>query len=151
MAIILHIHIKGNKQKGVMIMFKKNLILIGFTLFLLLIAIPAYSGILDGKTFSGKNGIIGKSGSEDDEIRFENGKFFSVGCGKYGFGNAEYTSKVDGDRVFFTADIFSDKYGRITYSGFVKGNDLNGTFIWFDKGKYAKPEQVKWWKGNAKK
>jgi hypothetical protein len=35
------------------------------------------------------------------------------------------TSKVDGDRVFFTADIHSDKYGRITYSGFVKGNDLN--------------------------
>jgi hypothetical protein len=24
-------------------------------------------------------------------------------------------------------------------------------FIWFDKGKYGKPEQVKWWKGNAKK
>jgi len=134
-----------------MIMFKKNLILIGFTLFFFLIAIPAYSGLLDGKTFSGKNGEIGKSGSEDDEIKFENGKFLSIGCAKYGFGNADYTSKVDGDRVFFTADIYSDKYGRITYSGFVKGDDLNGTFIWFDKGKYDKPEQVKWWKGSAKK
>ena len=151
MAIILHIHIKGNKQKGVMIMTKKNLILIGFTLFFFLIAIPAYSGILDGKTFSGKNGEIGKSGSEDDEIKFENGKFLSIGCAKYGFGNADYPSKVDADRVFFAADIYSVKYGRITYSVFVKGDDLKGTFIWFDKGKYEKPEQVKWWKGSAKK
>ena len=133
-------------------MTKKNHILIGFTLFFFLIAIPAYSGILDGKTFSGKNGEIGKSGSEDDEIKFENGKFLSIGCAKYGFGNADYTSKVDADRVFFTADIYSVKYGRITYSVFVKGDDdLNGTFIWFDKGKYEKPEQVKWWKGSAKK
>ena len=112
-------------------------------------AIPAYSGILDGKTFIGKNGEIGKSGSEDDEIKFENGKFLSIGCAKYGFGDAEYTTKEDGDRVFFTADIYSDKYGRITYSGEVKGNNLNATFIWFDKGKYGKPEQVKWWKGNV--
>jgi hypothetical protein len=38
-------------------------------------AIPAYSGILDGKTFIGKNGEIGKSGSEDDEIKFETSHF----------------------------------------------------------------------------
>jgi len=132
-------------------MLRNKLVLIGFTLFFFLLAIPAYSGILDGKNFVGKNGQIGKSDSEDDEIKFENGKFLSIGCAKYGFGDAEYTSKVDGDRVFFTADIYSDKYGRITYSGAVKGNDLNATFIWFDKGKYGKPEQVKWWKGNAKK
>ena len=132
-------------------MFKRNAITFWITLFFFVMAIPAYSGILDGKNFVGKNGEIGKSGSEDDEIKFENGRFFSVGCGKYGFGDAEYTSKVDGDRVFFTADIYSNKYGRITYSGFVKGDDLNGTFIWFDKGKYDKPEQVKWWKGKVKK
>ncbi len=51
--------------------------------------------------------------------------FLSIGCAKYGFGDAEYTTKEDGDRVFFTADIYSEKYG--------------------------KPEQVKWWKGNEKK
>ena len=132
-------------------MLKKNAITFWITLFFFVMAIPAYSGILDGKTFAGKNGEIGKKSSEDDEIKFESGKFFSVGCGKYGFGDAEYTTKVDGDRIFFTADIYSNKYGRITYSGFVKGDDLNGTFIWFDKGKYDKPEQVKWWKGSVKK
>ena len=132
-------------------MLKRNAITFWIALFFFVMAIPAYSGILDGKTFAGKNGEIGKKNSEDDEIKFENGKFFSVGCGKYGFGDAEYTTKADGDRVFFTADIYSNKYGRITYSGFVKGDDLNGTFIWFDKGKYDKPEQVKWWKGSVKK
>ena len=131
-------------------MLRKNLILVGFTLFLLVIAIPAYSGILDGKTFVGKNGEIGKSGSEDDEIKFDNGKFFSVGCGKYGFGDAAYTTKKDGDSIFFTADIYSDKWGRITYSGVVKGDDLKATYIWFNKGKYATPEQVKWWEGSVK-
>ena len=131
-------------------MTKKYLVAFVLTSFLIFLAVPAYSGILDGKIFSGKNGEIGKSGTEDDEIKFENGKFFSVECGKYGFGDADYIAREDGDRVFFTADIYSKKYGRITYSGVVKGDDLEATFIWFDKGKYDKPEQVKWWKGSVK-
>ena len=132
-------------------MTKKNLILIGFTLFFFLIAIPVYSGMLDGKTFSGKNGHLRKDGSGSDEIQFENGKFVSVTCStKYGFSDAEYTTKVDGDKVFFTADIYSDKYGRMTYSGYVKGDDISANYFWYDKGKYEKPEQVKWFKGSAK-
>ena len=43
------------------------------------------------------------------------------------------------------------KYGRITYSGVVEDDTLGATFIWFDKDKYWKPEQVKWWKGSLKK
>ena len=133
-------------------MFRKNDIALWITLFFFVFAIPAYSGMLDGKVFAGKNGHLGKEGSGKDEIKFENGKFNSIICSeKYGFGDADYTTKVDGDKVFFTADIYSKKYGRITYSGMVNGNDLKATFIWFDKGKYAKPEQVKWWKGSAKK
>ena len=131
-------------------MLKRNAITFWVTLFFFVMAIPAYSGILDGKTFAGKNGEIGKSGSEDDEIKFENGKFLSVGCAKYGFGDADYTTKVDGDKVFFTADIYSNRYGRITYSGMIKGNNLKATFVWFEKGKYEKPEQVKWWEGSVK-
>ena len=132
-------------------MTKKNLTLIGFTLFFFLIAIPAYSGMLDGKTFSGKNGHLGKDGSGSDEIKFENGKFVSITCSeKYGFSDAEYTTKVDGDKVFFTADIYSDKYGRMTYSGYIEGNDISANYFWYDKGKYEKPKQVKWFKGSVK-
>jgi hypothetical protein len=148
----LHLQIKENNRKEVLIMFRKNLILIGFTLFFFLIASPAYSGMLDGKTFTGKNGHLGKDGSGKDEIKFVNGKFTSITCStKYGFGDADYTTKVDGDRIFFTADIFSKKYGRMTYSGFVKGNDINANYFWYDKGKFDKPEQVKWFKGSVKK
>ena len=57
---------------------------------------------------------------------------------------------MDGDKVFFTADIYSNRYGRITYSGMIKGNNLKATFVWFEKGKYEKPEQVKWWEGSVK-
>ena len=132
-------------------MQRKKVIAIWLTMLFFVVAAPAHSGILDGKTFAGKNGQIGKNDSEDDEIRFANGKFLSVGCAEYGFGDADYTSKVDGDRIFFTADIYSDKYGRITYTGSVSGSDLEATFVWFDKGKYERPEQVKWWKGSIKK
>ena len=133
-------------------MFSKKIILIGFTLIFFVIASPGQSEMLDGKTFSGKNGHLGKDGSGKDEIKFENGKFISVTCSeKYGFGDADYTARSDGDRIFFTADIFSKKYGRMTYSGFVKGDDINANYFWYDKGKFDSPEQVKWFKGSLKK
>ena len=133
-------------------MNRKNFIPIGFTLLFFFLSIPAYSGMLDGKTFVGKNGHLGKDGSGSDEIEFENGKFKSIACStKYGFSDADYTTKIDGDKVFFTADIYSDKYGRMTYSGFVKGNDISANYFWYKKGKYGNPEQVKWFKGSKKK
>ena len=133
-------------------MYKNKFILIGTTLIFLLVAIPAYSGMLDGKTFFGNNGHLGKEGSGKDEIKFENGKFMSIGCStKYGFSDADYTAVMDGDRVFFTADIFSKKYGRMTYSGFVKGDEISANYFWYNMGKYDKPEQVKWFKGSIKK
>ena len=132
-------------------MYRKIFMITVFTLFSFLIAIPAFSGMLDGKAFVGKNGHLGKDGSGSDEVKFENGKFESIGCStKFGFSDAEYTTKVDGDKVFFTADIYSDKYGRMTYSGYVKDNDISANYFWYDKGKYEKPEQVKWFKGSAK-
>ena len=133
-------------------MLRKNGIVFSITLFCLILAIPAHSGILDGKTFVGQNGHMGKDGSGKDEIKFENGKFISVACSsKYGFSDADYTAKKDGDRIFFTADIYSDKYGRMTYTGFVKDNDITANYLWYEKGKYEKPAQVKWFKGSEKK
>jgi hypothetical protein len=132
-------------------MFKYKNAAIWITIFFFITAIPAYSGMLDGKEFVGKSGRLDKKASDDDEIKFEDGKFTSIGCTKYGFGDADYTTKVDGDRIFFTADVYSKKYGRITYSGFVKGNDMSANYIWWDKGKYEKPEQIKWFKGSTKK
>jgi hypothetical protein len=47
--------------------------------------------------------------------------------------------------------MLSEKYGRMTYSGYVKGDDINANYFWYDKGKYENPEQVKWFKGSVKK
>ena len=52
-------------------MFKRNVITFWIALFFFVMVIPAYSGMLDGKIFVGKNGEIGKNDSEDDEIKFE--------------------------------------------------------------------------------
>ena len=128
-------------------MSKKIIIIFILTFLCLLISIPVSSGELDGRAFTGKNGHLNKDASGDDEIIFNDGKFLSVGCQKWGFGDAVYTSVKMGERTFFTADIYSDKYGRITYTGSVKGNEMTAHYFWFDKGKYEKPEQVKWFKG----
>jgi hypothetical protein len=133
-------------------MSKRNLIILWTTLSVFLIAIPASGEILDGKTFVGENSHLGKSGSGKDEIKFDSGKFLSLGCTtKYGFNDAVYTTKVDGDRIFFTADIYSDQYGRMTYSGFVKGDHITANYFWYNKGQYEAPEQVKWFKGSNKR
>ena len=124
----------------------------GSTVFLLvtLFCLPAFAGSLDGKTFSGEEGLIGKTASGNDVVVFEDGKFISNGCKEWGFSGGEYTTTNDGDKVHFIADTYSEKYGRITWTGTVVGNHLDATYIWYDKGKYSKPEQVKWFSGNIK-
>lgn len=111
---------------------------------------PAFAGELDGKTFSGKEGHIGKKASGDDVVVFKDGKFISNGCTEWGFSGGEYTTTTDGDKVHFVSDTYSDKYGRITWIGTVNENHVDATYIWYDKGKYSKPEQVKWFSGDIK-
>jgi hypothetical protein len=122
-------------------------LLIVITTILGIANISAYTGNLDGKTFNGTTGILGKSSSEKDEIRFENGHFTSVGCEKYGFGPGSYITTVDGDRTHFTDDTYSEKTGRITWVGTISGGNIDATYLWYKKGKYVTPKQIKWFKG----
>ena len=114
-------------------------------------SMTAYAGTLDGKTFAGTTGKLGKKGSEKDELRFENGQFISAGCGEYGFGAGSYETTVEGDETHFVADTYSDKTGRITWVGTISGNNLEATYLWYKKGKYAEPKQIKWFKGTMMK
>ena len=118
--------------------------------FFAMACVSAYAGPLDGKAFTGVTGKMGKKGSEQDEIRFENGQFRSVGCKEYGFGSGPYTATVDGDTIHFVADTYSDRTGRIAWVGTITGNEANATYLWFKKNKNAKPKQVKWFKGTTK-
>ena len=110
----------------------------------------SFAGSLDGKSFSGKTGMIGKKANENDEIKFTNGQFSSSGCQEYGFTGAPYQEKTEGDKTHFISDTYSEKYGRIIWTGTVDGNEVTATYIWFDKGEYKKPEQIKWFSGNIK-
>lgn len=113
--------------------------------------IGAYAGSLDGKTFTGDTGKMGKKSSNTDMLTFENGKFSSSGCQEYGFGPGAYQATTDGEKTHFVADTFSEKTGRITWVGTVSGDKLNATYLWYKKGKYSAPKQIKWFKGAMNK
>jgi len=131
-------------------MTKPIIVLAGISFLLFGLSFPGLCSDLDGKYFGGKTGELGKNINEDEVIKFENGKFTSVGCAQWGFGDGTYFTEPQDGRIFFIADTFSDKYGRITWSGVVSGNDVHATYVWYDKNKYEKPEQVKWFKGTLK-
>jgi hypothetical protein len=126
--------------------FQFSLVVIMITFF----GLSANAGVLDGKIFTGQEGLMGEKSSGVDEVVFKDGKFISNGCLEWGFSGGEYTTTADGENVHFVADTYSDKYGRIIWTGTVKGNHLDATFIWFDKEKYSKPEQIKWFSGDVK-
>lgn len=108
-------------------------------------------GILDGKVFVGAIGDKGKEASDQDEIRFKNGRFHSVGCEEWGFGDAPYTARMDGDLVRFKAVTVSPKDGKIEWDGTVKGDTLEATYVWIKERWYWKDAHVeKWFNGSLK-
>ena len=128
----------------------KTLLLISIAVIFGMAGMSAYAGSLDGKTFTGPTGIMGKEASEKDEVRFENGKFVSEGCKEWGFGHGSYLTSTEGKNTHFVADTYSDKEGRITWIGTISGSNADVTYLWYKKGAYAKPEQIKWFKGSMK-
>ena len=96
-------------------------------------AAQAGAGALDGKTFAGDYGKTGKKAEGKDELIFRDGRFRSAACDPYKFGDAAYTATPDGDAVRFEAETESPKYGRMKWSGTVKGDVLDGTFAWIKK------------------
>ena len=90
---------------------------------------------LDGKSFSIKIKEYGKDGeATDDELIFKDGKFFSTDCEQYGFTPAIYESKSKGDVIKFESTLTSEKEGKAEWEGKVKGDSIEGTFIWSKEG-----------------
>jgi hypothetical protein len=110
----------------------------------------ASEGLLDGKMFVGPTGKMGKNATETDELKFENGKLYSVGCAEWGFEWGDYSTKVEGDDISFEAVTTSPKNGKIVWSGTVKGDTMDATYIWTKKSWYGERKQEKWFKGKAK-
>jgi hypothetical protein len=136
------------KRKEVLAMFKRIAIAFWIILFFFVMAIPAYSGGLDGKTFLGQSGEKGKDASGEEELRFQNGKLYSAGCAEWGFGESDYTARVEGDNIHFESEMLSPKHGKIVWNGTVKGDKVDATYVWTKKRWYWKDaHQEKWLKG----
>jgi hypothetical protein len=115
-----------------------------------LAAAPDAKPSLDGKTFAGESGEKGKPAmAEKDTIRFAGGRFHSLACDAYGFGDGAYTATAAGDgSVRWTAETTSPKEGRIQWQGTVKGDRIEATYVWTKAGQ--KPIEY-WLKGAAQK
>jgi hypothetical protein len=88
------------------------------------------SGPLDGYMFVGETGKAGKTTGDPDELTFKAGMFHSKACDPYGFGDGVYTVNAAGDAFTFEATTVSASEGKIVWKGTVKGEELNGSFVW---------------------
>ncbi len=112
-------------------------------------AARAAEGPLDGKTFVAESGEKGKKAEgPKDEITFRDGKLRSSACDAYGFGDGTYTAMNHPGMVMFSAKTESPKEGVIEWNGTVRGEALEGTYVWSKSGQ--KPITY-WLKGTLKK
>jgi len=110
--------------------------------------------VLDGKTFVVDQGEKGEKAESKDTLIFKDGRFHSLGCDQYGFGDGAYTTKVEGDTIHFIADTMSDKKGRMHWEGTVKGDMIDVSYVWTDRAYWYKPfpgPREYWAKGELKK
>lgn len=113
--------------------------------------LDAASEVLDGRTFIVKTGVNGKQASDEDELSFRSGKFYSSSCIVWDFSGGEYSTRVEGDIIYFEAVTLSKKHGRIVWSGEIKGDNISGTYIWTKQRWYWRDaRQEKWFEGRLK-
>lgn len=113
-------------------------------------ASPAASaGPLDGKSFAGETGEVGKAVGEKDGFIFKEGTFRSTACDQYAFKEAPYTATRNADgSISFTAKANSPKEGKMDWKGTVKGEAIDGTVSWSKAGQRTIDY---WFKGTLKK
>jgi hypothetical protein len=132
---------------------------VAFFVVILVTAILCISGqvrpestLLDGKTFIAKTGMMGEEAVHEDILVFRSGKFYSEACSPWGFDGGDYTTRIEGDTVYFEAITLSPKHGKMVWKGQVRGDAIDGTYIWTKERWYWKnARQDKWFKGSLKK
>ena len=95
----------------------------------------AKGAALDGKKFSVDSGEKGKPADKAVEtLTFKDGKFHSLACDQYGFGDGAYTTTKAAAGTAWEADTTSAKEGKIHWKGTVTGDAVEGTFVWTKAG-----------------
>jgi hypothetical protein len=96
---------------------------------------------LDGRTFEGVVLECGKSSGDAETITFRNGRFHSSACKQYGYVDAPYKASGPQEALAFEVECESPQYGKLLWSGVVRGQRLDGTLVMMRDGK---PAGEKW-------
>ncbi len=96
---------------------------------------PAHADSLDGKRFEGVFLAKGKTRGDADTLTFKGGRFRSSACDTYGYSDAPYKTSADGNAIRFEAETESAKYGKLRWTGFVRGDKLDATAVMVQDGK----------------
>ena len=105
-------------------------------------------GPLDGQSFTGEFGPIGKAADGTDSWVFQNGSFLSKSCLECGFPQSVYSSESGPGVVDFTTTTscpVSD--AEIVWEGTVKNGKIEGVFTWTKKRWYRTVQKRFWFKG----
>ena len=97
----------------------------------------AEPGSLDGKRFDGVFIERGKTKGEADVLSFKDGRFRSTACDRYGYSDAPYQSRSEGDAIAFEAQTESAQYGRLVWKGVIRNGKLDATATMLRPGKPA--------------
>jgi len=86
---------------------------------------------LDGWSFHGK--MVSPEGhvvSAEEKLVFSNGRFASEACRKFGFRDAPYWVRVEGDTIHFLAETASEENGTMRWVGTVTDGKVNASLVW---------------------
>ena len=81
---------------------------------------------------------------------FENGRFLSLACEPYNFGDSPYTARRVGDAIHFQAETVSPTHGRIAWQGVVEGDTARVTFVWTRQRWYWDIRREYWFQGRRR-
>jgi len=111
----------------------------------------AQEGLLDGKVFVGQSIEKHRRAVKEDELKFMNGKFHSIGYGQRGFNEGVYTARAEEDKIYFEAETVNPKQGKIKWRGIVHGDSIEVNYRWSKKGWLSDTEKDYSFNGTLKK
>ena len=107
------------------------------------------TGVLDGMTFAGEVGVVGKPADIMDTLVFSKGMFVSTECERrcnYP-ASAYFAREKDGGTEFITETRCPNKDAKLVWRGTVKNDKISGTMSWTSKRWYWTVEKEFWFKG----
>lgn len=88
------------------------------------------ASILDGKKFRSRQYNDDGTPWNWDVLSFEDGQFISENCKPYGFTEAPYWIRFEGDSIHFLAEIVSPTHGTMRWKGVIQGDKIEGNVLW---------------------